>query len=110
MAFPGPKVHRPSRRKLGRGQYPVVAGATVTVTAFSADVASLVFSQPMVISGPVNFTVTGLTPIAQTAISPTEVRQSYAVALSTHTWTFAANQPGLATSQGGGVVAATGTF
>lgn len=111
MAYPGPKVHRPSRRKLGRGQYPQTADATVTVTAHTTTSADLTFNEPMVIAGPVNFTVATLTPVAQTIISPTVVRFDYGSGtVATKTWTFPASQPNLATPQGGGVVGSAGTF
>lgn len=110
MAYPGPKVHRPSRRKLGRGQYPTQAAATVAITVVSADVAGVTFNEPMVISGPITLNVAGKTVVSQAIISSTLVQITYNGALTGLAWTFPSLQPNVATPQGGGVNNAAGTF
>jgi len=109
MSFPGPKVHRASRRKLGRGQYPSVPPATVAVTG-TGSTATLTFSQPLAISGTVAFTVATVTRVSQTINSPTQVTIVMSGALAGHAWTFPGGQPNLTTAQGGEVTANAGTF
>lgn len=108
-SFPGAKVHRVNRRKLGRGQHPVLPSATVAVTS-SSDTATLTFSQPVIVNGAINLNVSGgLTVVTQTVVSPTVVTILYSAALSTHTWSFSNTNP-VSTYQGGTVAPASGTF
>lgn len=109
-SYPGPKVHRPSRRKLGRGQYPAAAGCTCTITD-SGDIATLTFSKPVVVSGTIPLAVSGgPTFVSQSVTSPTTVTQTFSAALTTHPYTLPANAANVSTYQGGGVAGTAGTF
>jgi hypothetical protein len=57
-SFPGSKVHRVSRRKLGRGQTVQMARYHVSVIN---DVTNVIFTfdVPVVVRGPVNINITG---------------------------------------------------
>jgi hypothetical protein len=110
MAFPGPKVHRPSRRKLGRGQYPNTFQVPVTVTSTGTTNARLTFGSPVVVSGPIPLTVATVTRVSQTVVSPTIVDQVMSGNVSTHAYTLPANSAGVRSTQGAGNAAAAGTF
>ena len=108
-SFPGAKVHRVSRRKLGRGQHVQVPAATVVVTS-AADTATLTFNQPVVVSGAVNLNVSGgVTVVSQTIVSSTVVQILYSGPLTTLTWSIGGSEP-VATFAGGGLAPASGTF
>lgn len=110
MAYPGAKVHRVSRRKLGRGQYPTANAISVVVTD-TGTVATLTFSRPVVVTGPINMNVVGgPTYVSQAIVSPTVVTQTYSAALSTHAWSIASGTPNVSSYQGGGLIGAAGTF
>lgn len=109
MAYPGPKVHRVNRRKLGRGQFPTAVGVAVSVTGASAT-ATLTFARPVVVSGPIPLNVASLTATTQTVVSPTVVTILFSGTLATHTWTLPAGAANVMTQQGGPVLGASGTF
>jgi hypothetical protein len=109
-SYPGPKVHRVNRRKLGRGQYPPAPAATITVTD-STTTATLTFNVPVVVSGIIPLNVSGgLTFVSQTVVSPTVVTQVWSATLSAKTYSIPANTPQIRTFQGGGNAATAGTF
>ncbi|MBV8069886.1 MAG: hypothetical protein JO270_08285 [Acidobacteriaceae bacterium] len=109
-SFPTPNVKRVNRRKLGRGQSIQHPAVGVTVTS-SASTATLTFSQAVVVNGKPNLVVTGgPTFVSQAVVSPTQITQTYSAALATHNYTLAANDPAIASFQGGGNAAASGTF
>lgn len=107
-SYPSAKVHRASRRKLGRGQHVQLPIATVAVTGAS-DTATFTFSQPVIVNGPLAVALSGLTIVSQTVVSSTVVNVLYSGAVSGKTWTFSSTEP-VATYQGGSVAPATGTF
>lgn len=108
--YPGPKVHRVARRKLGRGQYPTSPSVTITVTSTSMT-ATLTFSVPVVVSGTIPMTVSGGTTLTtQTQTSPTVVTMLFSATLATKTYALAANAPQIKTMQGGGNNSVSGTF
>lgn len=110
MAYPGPKVHRVNRRKLGRGQYPTTNGISVVVTD-SGSTATLTFSRPVVVTGIIPANVSGgLTVTTQTIVSPTVVTQLYSAALTTHTYSIPAGAANVSSYQGGQLIGAAGTF
>jgi hypothetical protein len=109
MSYPGPKVHRPSRRKLGRGQSTPRATATTTAATTTPSV-TLTFSVPVIVSAPLAITVGGLTIVSQTQLTQTTYEFVMSAATTGLTYTFAGDQPGIATFQGGGVAGASGTF
>ncbi len=111
MAFPGPKVHRTNRRKLGRHQSPQVPPITFTFsptgTAATVAVYTVSANVPIVVTGLVPFvTSTPGTVASQTIVSPTQVAVTFsAVTASTATWSIAAAVPTV-TGYQGNVVAA----
>ena len=109
-SYPGAKVHRVSRRKLGKGQHVHVPAATVTATAETTTV-TLVFSVPVVVSGVIPLTIVGGSPlVSQTVVDSMTVTQVYTSTVATKAWSIAAGIPQVATFQGGGLAAASGTF
>jgi hypothetical protein len=109
-AYPGPKVHRSNRRKLGRGQFPSGNSVAVVVTD-AGSVATLTFSKAVVVSGIIPMTVSGgRTFVSQTVVSPTVVTQTWSGALTTLTYVVPANTPNVGTSTGGVCSGAAGTF
>jgi hypothetical protein len=108
-SYPGPKVHRVNRRKLGRGQFPSATGVAVTITA-SGSTATLTFARPVVVTGPIPLTVGGVTPVSQTIVSPTVVTITYSGTITSATYSLPAGAVNVATYQGGQVFGAAGTF
>lgn len=109
-SYPTAKVHRPSRRKLGRGQYVQPPPVTVVLTS-TADTATMTFSQPVVVNGTIAMTVSGgRTLVTQTVVSPTVVTQLFSGTLTTQTWSIPAGQQTVKTFQGGQLAPASGTF
>jgi len=109
-SFPGAKVHRVSRRQLGKGQHIQLPPVTVSVTA-ATDTATLTFSVPVIVSGNIPLAVSGgVTLVSQTVVSPTEVQQVFSGALSGLAWSIAGGIPQVATFQGGGLAPSSGTF
>lgn len=109
MAYPGPKVHRVNRRKLGRGQYPTANSVLVTVTS-ATPVVTLTFSRPVVVTGTIPITVATLTIVSQTVVSPTVVTITMSGSLTGHAWTVPAGAANVYTAQGGQVIGTSGTF
>jgi hypothetical protein len=108
-SFPGAKVHRVSRRKLGRGQSVQKAAANATPVATLADVV-ITFDVPVVVSGNIDLHVsTGIALLSQVQTSPTTVAQVYASSVVGKTWSVDNSAP-VATFQGGALAAASGTF
>jgi hypothetical protein len=110
MAFPGAKVHRVNRRKLGRGQYPASLGTTVVLTDAVA-VLTMTFARPVVVTGNIPVTVAGgPTFVSQTVVSGTVVTQTWSATLVGHLVTFPSNAANVTTQQGGGVAGTSVTF
>jgi hypothetical protein len=110
MAYPGAKVHRVSRRKLGRGQYPSSVGTTVVLSSSGTTNVTMTFARPVVVSGIIPTTVAGLTLVSQTVVSPTVVTQVWSANVATHVGTFPSNAANVTTQQGGGVAGTSVTF
>ena len=109
-SFPGPKVHRRSRRKLSRGQVPPIPPVAVVVTSVGM-VATLTFGVAVVVHGTPNLNVSGgLTLVSQVVISPTVIQQTYSDALVGKTYLLAPGDPSVSSFQGGVVAGASGTF
>lgn len=109
MGFPGAKVHRVNRRKLGRGQATTALGVAATVTG-SGSTVTITFARPVVVTGVIPLTVATLTLTTQTIVSPTVVTQLMSGAVATHAWTLPAGANNVSTYQGGPVLGSTGTF
>lgn len=108
-SFPGAKVHRVDRRKLGRGQFPAISPATLTVSSVSADVFKIVSSIPGVFSvNGAGITVATLTFVSAVQTSQTELDVTMSGAISGHAYVVSANI--ITTFLGGGSAAASGTF
>lgn len=110
MAYPGAKVHRVNRRKLGRGQYPSSLGTTAVLTNPSAMVVAITFARPVVVTGNIPLiTSSGVFEIQQ-VISPTVVQQTFTASQAAATVTLPTNAANVATYQGGGVAGVAVTF
>jgi hypothetical protein len=108
--YPGPKVHRTNRRKLGRGQF--AAGASVTCTLSVATVTlTLTFSGPVVVTGIIPVSTSGAqTFVSQTLVSSTVVTQTWSATLVGATLTLPSIPANVSTYQGGGVGGTSKTF
>ena len=108
-SYPGSKVHRSSRRKLGRGQSVQRAAAGVSAIASTVTV-TLTFDRPVIVSGTIQMNVgTGIPLVSQEQTSPTTVVQVYQSTVAGKTWSIGEGAP-VATFQGGGLAATSGTF
>lgn len=110
MAYPGPKVHRINRRRLGRGQFPTTNNVTCTVTSTGTTNATLTFSGPVVVTGTIGMTVATLTLVSQTVVSPTVVTQVWSGNVTTHAYSLPSGAANVATYQGGQIIGTAGTF
>ena len=112
-SYPGPKVHRVSRRKLGRGQYPnqyQSNGVHCTLSSTGTTNITLTFDKPVVVTGNIPVTVATLTLVSQTIVSSTVVTQVWSANVATHLVTMPSNAANVASYQGGGVLGSTATF
>lgn len=109
MSYPGPKVHRVSRRKLGRGQAHVAASVGCTITG-ATPVVTLTFDRPVVVSGPVQFSCGTLTIAAQSTPNPTTVLLTMSGPITGLAYSLQGPQDNIRTAQGGNVAGTTGTF
>lgn len=99
--FPTAKVHRTSRRKLGRGQHVQLPAVTAAVTD-SADTMTLTFNTPPIVNGNLDVQPVGLTFVSQTQVSPTVWHVLYSGALTTvHYAGIPAGSPLVSSAQGG---------
>lgn len=108
-SFPSPKVKRPSRRKLGRGQHTPRPQVTATPVA-TTDTVVVTFSVPVVVNGNLNLNIAGKTLVSQTVDTPTQLTQVYSASVATDAWSIDGTDPSITTFQGGGLAAASGTF
>lgn len=103
-SFPSSKVHRPSRRKLGRGQHAQVPPVACTPT-FSTTTITLTFATPVIVSGTIPLTVLGgSTFVSQAVSSPTVVTQTWSSSFSTTVTAAMANNPANVVGAAGGQV------
>lgn len=113
MAYPGPKVHRTSRRKLGRGQYPTAGGANSVgciLTTTGTTNLTMTFNKPVIVTGTIPVTSPGLTIVSQTIVSSTVVTQVWSASIAAATMTLPGNAANVASYQGGGVTGSVVTF
>jgi hypothetical protein len=108
-SFPTAKVHRVSRRKLGKGQHVQLPPVTITATASTTTI-TLTFSQPVVVAGIIPLVSNTGTFVSQTVVSQTVVQQVWSTSQAAATWSIAGGVPQIATFQGGGNAPAGGTF
>jgi hypothetical protein len=109
-SYPGPKVHRSNRRKLGKGQYPTSAGFTVTFSNPSADVVLMTFSRPVVVTGTIPLTTSAGTFVSQAVVNQTQVSQTFSASQAAATVSIPANAANVTSNVGGGVAGASVTF
>jgi len=104
-------VNRRSRRVMPRGQGAgIPVGATAVLTSTGTTNVTITFSQPVVVTGTLGMTVATLTLVSQTVVSPTVVTQVWNGNVATHLGTLPANDPNVATYQGGKVAGTSVTF
>lgn len=108
--FPGAKVHRTNRRKLGRGQFPSSLNITVAATSTGTTNVTLTFNRPVAVSGNIGVTVATLTLVSQTVVSPTVVTQVWSGNVATHAYNVPSNDSHVSSYQGGALVGTSGTF
>lgn len=109
MSYPGNKVHRRNRRRLGRGQGPFPSSVSTTVTS-SGSTVILTFSQPVNVSGAINIAVATLTYVSQVVNSPTQVTVTMSGAVATHAWSLPSPVANVTSYQGGPALGGSGTF
>lgn len=109
-SYPGPKVHRTNRRKLGRGQFAAASAVTTVATHTAANVVTLTFSRPVVVTGVIPSNASGNTFVSQQVSSGTAVLQTFSGNVSGSTFTMPSNPPTALSYQGGAVVGTTATF
>ena len=109
-SYPTSKVHRVSRRKLGKGQYPTSNNITVAATSSGTTNVTLTFNRPVVVTGTIGVTVATLTLVSQTVVSPTVVTQVWSGNVASHAYTVPSNDPHVSSYQGGALVGTSGTF
>jgi len=109
-SYPGPKVHRVNRRKLGRGQTPSVPQLNCTLTD-STTTLTLTFSSPVVVTGTIPVTVAGgPTFVSQTVVNATTVTQLWSATLVGHTVTLPAGAANVTSSTGAKVNGVSASF
>lgn len=110
-SFPGAKVHRVSRRQLGRGQHVQAAPVVATPVATTTTVV-ITLSVPCVISGTLNLHLGSSPPtlVSQVINSPTQITQVYSATVVSHPWSIVAADPSVKSMQGGSLAPASGTF
>lgn len=108
--YPGPKVHRFNRRRLGRGQFPTATGVAATVTSTGTTNATITFARPVVVTGNIPMTIATLTLLSQVQTSPTVVTQVWSGNVTTLAYAVPAADSHVSTYQGGQLVGAAGTF
>jgi hypothetical protein len=109
-SYPGAKVHRTNRRKLGRGQHVQAPGVAVVVTSSGTTNMTMTFAQPVVVSGIIPSTVAGKTLVSQTIVSPTVVTQVWSGNVTGLAYTVPPATPNIKSFQGGPCLGASGTF
>lgn len=109
-SYPGPKVHRNNRRKLGRNQFPPSSSFTVILGNPSANIVSMVFSVPVVVTGIIPLSTTSGTFVSQTILGTSEVEQTFSSTQATATVAIPGNAANVRSILGGGVAGTSITF
>lgn len=110
MTYPGPKVHRPARRRLSRGQFPAAMGVAVVVTSSGTTNMTMTFARPVVVTGTIPSTVATKTLVSQTVVSPTVVTQVWSGNVTGLAYTVPSNANNVMSAQGGAVIGTSGLF
>lgn len=109
MSFPGPKVHRLNRKKLGRGQYPAASSNRATVTGTGSTV-TITFNFPVVVSGTINFTLAGRAITTQTITTPTVLTLLMNGTITGRAWQLPPHPDNVRSTTGGPIDGIGGTF
>lgn len=108
-SFPGSKVHRVSRRSLGRGQTVVKTQLVATPTVSTITV-TIAFDRPVIVSGAIELHLSAGGPlVSHEQTSATSVTQVYTTSAAGADWSIDSDAP-VRTFQGGTVAPAAGTF
>jgi hypothetical protein len=110
MSFPGAKVHRVNRRKLGRGQFPTATGVAAVITSSGTTNLTITFARPVVVTGTIPTTVATKTLVSQTVVSGTVVTQVWSGNVTGLAYTLPAGAANVQTYQGGPTLGTSGTF
>ena len=108
-SFPGAKVHRESRRKLGRGQTVQQTPVMITATASTVTV-TYTLNRPCVINGIVPTVTSNGALVSQHVTSPTQFEQVFTLTQAAATISIPANCGQIKTFQGGGNSSFSETF
>jgi len=108
-SFPGAKVHRTNRRKLGKGQTVLQPSAVASPTA-STNTVTIAFNVPVVVNGTLNLNMSGVSLDTQVQTGPQTLVQTYSSTVIGKTWSIDPTETQVRTFQGGGVNHASGTF
>jgi len=109
-SYPGANVHRRSRRKLGRAQYPQLAQASMIPVDTTA-VVVITFSKPVIVSGVIDLHLDpAIALVSQVVTGPDEVTQTYLTTVSGSDWSFEGGIGSVRTREGGAVAPSAGTF
>lgn len=108
-SYPGAKVHRLNRRKLGRGQSVQQAQAVLSATASTVTV-TFASNVPIIVNGPIPVTTTNGVYVSQEQLTATTFQIVFSLTQAAATVTIPANCGAIATFQGGGNAAFSMTF
>jgi len=109
-SYPGANVHRRSRRKLGRAQYPQLAQASM-IPVDTTVVVVITFSLPVIVSGVIDLHLDpAIALVSQVVTADTVVTQTYLTAVAGSDWVFEGGIGSVRTREGGAVAPAAGTF
>lgn len=108
--YPTSKVHRPSRRTVGKGQGSTIANVNATLTNPSANVVQLAFSSPVVVTGIIPLTTSAGAFVSQAIINSSTVQQTFTVSQATATVALPSGAANVSTYQGNKVNGTAITF
>ena len=109
MTIPGGGVHRRNRKKLGRGQNAAARFVSPTLINSGPSV-TLIFSAPVVITGPIPLTVQTLTATSQTTENPTTATIVFNGDTSARSYSLPNAPRNISSTTGGQIVGITGKF
>lgn len=109
MSFPGEKVHRPARRRPGRGQYPTPAPVTTNVMGAGA-VITVQFSAPVILRGSIGFLLPGANLLSETIDTEQQVTLTYDSVVDNIPWQLPTPVPNAATRTGSQIMGESGEF
>lgn len=109
-SYPGAKVHRRNRRKLGRGQFTAVSAAVPNVTNDGATV-FINWTVPVVVRGNLDIHLSaGRTLLTQDVDAAGNITQTYSESVAGLSWAILTGDPIVRSRHGGPISGGTGTF